>query len=40
MENEEQGEFSYPAIIQASDGTIHISYTYNRKKIKYIQLSL
>ncbi|SDA56047.1 Predicted neuraminidase (sialidase) [Algoriphagus alkaliphilus] len=40
LENEERGEFSYPAIIQAKDGTLHISYTYNREKIKYIHLSL
>lgn len=40
LENEESGEFSYPAIIQAKDGTVHISYTHHRKKIKHVQLKL
>lgn len=40
LENAPEGEFSYPAIIEAKDGTIHITYTYNRVKVKYVQLAL
>lgn len=32
-------EFSYPSILQSSDGKIHISYTYNRDTIKYTRLT-
>ncbi|RZL49604.1 MAG: sialidase [Pedobacter sp.] len=40
FENHEKGEYSYPAIIQSKDGLIHISYTAERKKIKYYKLKL
>ena len=38
IEDQPSGEFSYPAIIEGKDGAIHITYTYNRKNIKYMKL--
>jgi predicted neuraminidase len=40
LENHKKGEYSYPAIIQSTNGHIHITYTSERKKIKYIKLAL
>lgn len=40
LENQSEGEFSYPAIIQTSDNKLHLLYTYNRKYIKHVVFEL
>ena len=40
LEEEPKQEFSYPAVIQGSDGRIHITYTWKRQRIKYATLLL
>lgn len=40
LEQHESGEYSYPAIIQSSKGTVHLSYTSTRTKIKHVELSI
>ena len=36
LESEKGGEFSYPAMIQAEDGMVHLSYTWKRERIKHV----
>jgi alpha-L-fucosidase len=38
LENHTAGEYSYPAVIQSPGGTIHITYTFERRKIKHVSL--
>jgi predicted neuraminidase len=32
----EPGEYSYPAVIQAADGLVHITYTWKRERVRHV----
>lgn len=34
------GEYSYPAVIQADDRTVHVVYTWNRERIRHVELAI
>lgn len=36
----EPGEYSYPAVIQSSDGLVHITYTWKRQRIRHAVVDL
>ena len=36
LEDEPRAEFSYPAIIQTSDGLVHACYTWKRQKVRHV----
>jgi predicted neuraminidase len=33
------GEYSYPAIVQGRDGSLHLTYTWNHRRIRSVRLS-
>jgi cyclophilin family peptidyl-prolyl cis-trans isomerase len=38
LEEEKGAEFSYPAVVQARDGLVHITYTWKRQRIRHVAL--
>jgi predicted neuraminidase len=34
----EPGEYSYPAIIQGKDDSLYVTYTWNRKRIRFARV--
>ena len=35
---ERRAEFSYPSVVQASDGAVHVTYTHHRRAIRHVAL--
>jgi alpha-L-rhamnosidase len=36
LESASDGELSYPAVIQSSDGLVHVTYTWKRQKVRHV----
>lgn len=33
------GEYSYPAVVQAADGALHVTYTWRRERIAHVEVT-
>ncbi|MBR1469768.1 MAG: exo-alpha-sialidase [Prevotella sp.] len=40
LENDAEGEYSYPAVVQGRDGTVHITYTWRRQRVKHVAVEI
>lgn len=38
IENDKEGGYSYPAVIQTKDGLVHVTYSWRRKNIRHVVL--
>jgi predicted neuraminidase len=38
LEDDGAGEYSYPALVQARDGRVHLTYTWRRERIRHVAL--
>ena len=38
LEDSDISQYSYPSVIQSSDGMVHIVYTWRRERIKYVKI--
>src|SRR5690606_13796334 len=38
LETEPPGQYSYPCVIQSSDGLLHVAYTWKRLRMKHVAL--
>lgn len=38
LEDSPISQYSYPSVIQSSDGMIHVVYTWRRESIKYVKI--
>ena len=38
MLEDSPGEYSYPAMIQARDGRVHVTYTWKRQRVRHVVL--
>ena len=38
MLEDQDGEYSYPAVVQTRDGLVHVTYTHRRTRVRHLVL--